>query len=269
MSRPMTFRQRFLPASLLLFAAMLLAALAGCNDKVTSNPNDPPVYPWRIELRVPAVMYRNEVGGNVPNYTIPVRVYNTAGDLQAGVVVSCWSLISPQKVSPQVTTVADTVANPWGSDQPLYYWGTGSTNPNVSEVITAKASLHGDTVAAAQFSFLIKDPPSLQLLCPDILYRDATGAVPHDTIKVRAFSSDGTILNNITVHFSCLFSPDSITQLATTFSDTTARPWGTVNPVTYWGSGPPDPSGSEQVTATAVIDGGTVTAVTFFHVLFP
>jgi len=263
-----TLRRRRTNAILLLLCAVVPAALVGCNSKVATNPNDNPAVAWRVELRAPAVMFRMTPGGHVSNDTIVVRVYNTSGQLQAGVNVSCWAQASPQTVSPVVTTLADTVNNPWGSDFPILYWGSGDPNPNVPEVITAKASLHGDTIATTQVSFAVKDPPSLVLMCADTMYRDGSGTVPHDTISVRAFASDGSILNAVVVHFSCIFSPDSVTRQASTYADTTLKPWGTLNPVTYWGSGPADPSAFEQVTASATIDGGTVTAQRSFKVFY-
>jgi hypothetical protein len=99
------------------------------------------------------------------------------------------------------------------------------------------------------------------------MYRDsATGFVPYDTIRIRAFDAHGVLQGNVRVHCSCTFSPDSVDSLATTFADTLLKPWGTINPVRYWGGG--NPEGMETVNCWAIVNGQRVRAQREFYVWF-
>jgi len=213
-------------------------------------------------------MYRDHPGGRVSNDTITVRVFDGAGSIQNGVIITSQALKSPQQVSPQVNSVSDTIAKPWGTDQPLLYYGGGDSDPTLPEIISSEAILHSDTVARGEVRFLVHDPVQLMLFGPDTMYRNVTnGHVLNDTISVRLFNNSGGLLGGVPVNCRCQLSPDSVTPLVTSSADTIVTPWGSNVPVIYFGGGDRgDPSHQEIVTCWSAVNGDTTTAEKAFYV---
>src|SRR5512145_1488597 len=108
------------------FAAILIAlsisvVAMSCREKDgnISGPGPDPNGSWAIVLDTASTLY-------VPNDTISVRLFDPQGMLAVGKLLRLAATISQDSVSAVVTT-ADTLSRPWGSNPPVYYWGTGDT----------------------------------------------------------------------------------------------------------------------------------------------
>jgi hypothetical protein len=140
---------------------LLLLALAltsgGCRHKNgpvgpdTTQPTD-----WTMYLRAPLVMYRDHVGGHVPNDTIVVRVLNPQGQWKAGVNIRSQASVSHDSVTSVASTWGDTTVHWWGCDGAIIYWGSGGVDGQ--ETVHSWAIWQGDTVAEASVSFKVMDP---------------------------------------------------------------------------------------------------------------
>jgi hypothetical protein len=64
-----------------------------------------------------------------------------------------------------------------------------------------------------------------------------------------------------------MISIDSVSAQVNSYSDTTAKPWGTTPAIRYWGGGDPtEPERQEMVTCWAAINSDTTVAHVSFHV---
>lgn len=251
----------------LALVSLLTVVSAGCNHKVAEIPNGPGPGDWRLVLRAPAVMYRDHPGGRVANDTIVVRLYDSAGNIQNAVTIRSQALKSPNMVNPQVHSVSDTIAKPWGSDIPLFYYGSGDPDPALPEIVTSEAIINGDTVARAEARFLVHDPVQLMLFGRDTLYRNNLGFVNYDTLTMRLFGATGDLLGGVPVHCQCLISRDSVSALVSSYADTLGKPWGSNPAIRYWGGADrTEPQRMETVTCWAVVNGDTTTASKSFLV---
>jgi hypothetical protein len=144
--------------ALLACIAGLIIALAGCHKKSVEPPGNES---WRLDLRAPAVMYRNaplDSGGYVLNDTILVRLYRSQTELASGVTLHCTSSISPDSVTSQLQSYGDTTLSHFaGSTPPLIYWGSGSPDTTVFERVDCWGTINDITVRDSAF-FRVLDP---------------------------------------------------------------------------------------------------------------
>jgi hypothetical protein len=141
----------------ILLLAFFILTLTCCRKKdyPKPSPTGPITGNWTLVLLGPMLMYRDSVSGHVPNDTIIVRLYDPDGNLHGGASVFSQALASPGDVSASVTSSSDTVNHPYGTVNPLYYWGDGGTEGH--ETVTSWAVNDGDTVASTALSFKVMD----------------------------------------------------------------------------------------------------------------
>ena len=107
-------------AFFLLAMAVLLLLISACRpkDDTSVGPGPGPGGSWSIRLDTSSTLY-------VPNDTISVRLFTPEGAWAPGKLLHLESTVSPDSITAQTTTAADTLSRPWGSISPVVYWGTG------------------------------------------------------------------------------------------------------------------------------------------------
>jgi len=142
-------------AFMILSAVLFTLITSACRpkDDTINGPGPGPGGSWSVVLDTSSTLY-------VPNDTVSVRLFSPDGSLATEKVLKFEATISVDSIS-QFATTRDTVGAPWGTQIPVYYWGTGDTGGQESRhelinVIYIDLQTH-DTLARTSRSYLVAD----------------------------------------------------------------------------------------------------------------
>lgn len=140
---------------MILLAVLLTLLTSTCRpkDDTINGPGPGPGGSWSIVLDTSSTLY-------VPNDTISVRLFTPEGPLATGKLLNFEATISVDSIS-QFATTRDTIGAPWGTQSPVYYWGTGDTGgqePRHELIYAYYIDLQtDDTLAVTSRFYLVAD----------------------------------------------------------------------------------------------------------------